>query len=433
MHGVRTLALQYRRGRASAPPSASRALAAAGRIDAGPGRDLVDALHCLMGLKLASNLRQIAAGRAPDNSIRLSEIGTLDAPGTEGLARDRAPLPAVAGAALPARRDVTGRRRPRTQVLVALCAAGFALFNFPLAQRLGQGTPTVFGLPLLPTAIFADLDRPDRGPRARERRPARARERRAMISPALVLGASFGYLLLLFTIAAFGDRRAAQGRSVIDNAGIYALSWGVYCTAWTYFGSVGRAASSGVWFLPIYLGPTLAMLLGWVVLRKMVRIASTYRITSIADFIASRYGKSPLLAALVTLITVVGIVPYIALQLKAVSAGYQLLTANPAARRRRRLVARRHPLRRAGARRLRHHLRHAPPRPRRTARGHGRGHRLRVGGQARGLPRGRALRHLGPLRRHGATSGPRASRCRTSRRSSASTGPAPSTTRSGSR
>ncbi|MFO1208712.1 MAG: sensor histidine kinase [Amaricoccus sp.] len=151
-----------------------------------------------------------------------------------------------------------------------------------------------------------------------------------MISPALVLGASFGYLLLLFAIAAFGDRRAARGRSVIDNALIYALSWGVFCTAWTYFGSVGRAASSGVWFLPIYLGPTLAMLVGWIVLRKMVRIAKTYRITSIADFIASRYGKSPALAAIVTLITVVGIVPYIALQLKAVSAGYQLLTGNPA-------------------------------------------------------------------------------------------------------
>ncbi len=151
-----------------------------------------------------------------------------------------------------------------------------------------------------------------------------------MIPPALVLGSSFGYLLLLFTIAAYGDRRAAQGRSVIGNPTIYALSWGVFCTAWTYFGSVGRAASSGVWFLPIYLGPTLAMLVAWIVLRKIVRIARTYRITSIADFIAGRYGKSPLLAALVTLITVVGIVPYIALQLKAVSAGYLVLTGQPA-------------------------------------------------------------------------------------------------------
>lgn len=101
---------------------------------------------------------------------------------------------------------------------------------------------------------------------------------------------------------------------------------GVYCTAWTYFGSVGRAASAGVWFLPIYLGPTLAMVLGWVVLRKMVRIAKTYRITTIADFVVSRYGKSPLLAGAVTLITLVGILPYIALQLKAVSVAFSVMT-----------------------------------------------------------------------------------------------------------
>ncbi|MGV8803872.1 MAG: ATP-binding protein [Polaromonas sp.] len=148
-----------------------------------------------------------------------------------------------------------------------------------------------------------------------------------MLSPALVIAASLAYLLLLFAVAYWADRRATQGRSVIANAWTYALSLAVYCTAWTYFGSIGRAASGGVWFLPIYLGPTLAMALGWIVLRKMIRIAKTYRITSIADFIASRYGKSPLLAGLVTLIAVVGIVPYIALQLKAVSAGYALLTA----------------------------------------------------------------------------------------------------------
>ncbi|HZT55497.1 MAG TPA: histidine kinase, partial [Burkholderiaceae bacterium] len=147
-----------------------------------------------------------------------------------------------------------------------------------------------------------------------------------MLSAPLVVGASFAYLLLLFAVAAFGDARARQGRSVIGNAWVYALSMAVYCTAWTYFGSVGRAASAGVWFLPIYLGPTLAMALAWAVLRKMIRIAKAYRITSIADFIASRYGKSPLLAGTVTLITVVGIVPYIALQLKAVSSGYALLT-----------------------------------------------------------------------------------------------------------
>lgn len=150
-----------------------------------------------------------------------------------------------------------------------------------------------------------------------------------MLSPALVMGASLAYLMLLFGIASLGDKRAQQGRSIIANPWIYSLSLAVYCSAWTYFGSVGRAASGGIWFLPIYLGPTLAMILGWLVLRKMIRIAKTYRITSIADFIGSRYGKSPLLAGLVSVIAVVGIVPYIALQLKAVSAGYSLLTTAP--------------------------------------------------------------------------------------------------------
>ena len=142
----------------------------------------------------------------------------------------------------------------------------------------------------------------------------------------LVLGASFAYLAALFALAWWADRRAAAGRSVIGNAWVYALSIGVYCTAWTYFGSVGRAASSGLWFLPIYLGPTLAMLLAWSLLRKMVRIAHTHRITSIADFVASRYGKSRTLAALVTLIALVGILPYVALQLKAIASGFALLT-----------------------------------------------------------------------------------------------------------
>lgn len=146
----------------------------------------------------------------------------------------------------------------------------------------------------------------------------------------VVIVAAFGYLALLFAIAHFGDRRAREGRSLIGSPWVYTLSMGVYCTAWTYFGSIGRAASSGLWFLPIYLGPTLAMLMAWTVLRKMIRIARTHRITSIADFIASRHGKSPLLAMLVTLIAVVGILPYVALQLKAIASGYALLVDAPA-------------------------------------------------------------------------------------------------------
>lgn len=150
-----------------------------------------------------------------------------------------------------------------------------------------------------------------------------------MLSAPLVLGTSFAYLLLLFAVAQFADRRARAGRSVIGNAWVYTLSMGVYCTAWTYFGSVGRASSSGLWFLPIYLGPTLAMLLAWTVLRKMIRIARLGRITSIADFIASRHGKSRTLAALVTVFALVGILPYVALQLKAIASGLAVLTAAP--------------------------------------------------------------------------------------------------------
>ena len=152
-----------------------------------------------------------------------------------------------------------------------------------------------------------------------------------MISSPVVIAASLAYLLALFAVAWWANRRAAAGRSVIGNAWVYALSMGVYCTAWTYFGSIGRAASGGLWFLPIYLGPTLAMVLAWLVLRKMIRIARTWRITSIADFIASRYGNSRLLGGLVTLIALVGVVPYVALQLKAVASGYALLTGGSAA------------------------------------------------------------------------------------------------------
>ena len=148
-----------------------------------------------------------------------------------------------------------------------------------------------------------------------------------MLPASLVIAVSFAYLLALFAIAWWADHRAHMGRSVIGNAWVYALSMAVYCSAWTYFGSVGRAAGSGVWFLPIYLGPMLAMILAWVVVRKMIRIARAYRITSIADFIASRYGKSPSLAGLVTLITVVGIVPYMALQLKGIASAYAVMTS----------------------------------------------------------------------------------------------------------
>src|SRR3546814_8464842 len=100
-------------------------------------------------------------------------------------------------------------------------------------------------------------------------------------------------------------------------------------SSWTFYGSVGRAASGGIHFLPIYLGPTLVCLLWWFVIRKIIRISKANRITSIADFISSRYGKSTSLGALVTVIAVVGIIPYISLQLKAVSTSFNVLRQYP--------------------------------------------------------------------------------------------------------
>ncbi|AQU82303.1 MAG: histidine kinase [Halomonas sp.] len=145
----------------------------------------------------------------------------------------------------------------------------------------------------------------------------------------IILGTAFGYLALLFVVAAWGDRRAEQGRSLIGSPTVYALSIAVYCTAWTFYGSVGRAAEHGPSFLLIYLGPTLAMLLAPSVIRKMVRIAARQRITSIADFISARYGKNTTLGALVALMALISITPYIALQLKAITVSHAVLINYP--------------------------------------------------------------------------------------------------------
>ncbi|GLR64305.1 sensor histidine kinase [Marinospirillum insulare] len=143
------------------------------------------------------------------------------------------------------------------------------------------------------------------------------------------LAVGFSYLGILFLIAAWGDKRSIQGRSIINSPLVYALSIAVYCTAWTFYGSVGRAAETGLSFLLVYLGPTLAMLLGWFMIRKMIRISRAQKITSIADFISARYGKSTRLGVLVTLIAVIGVMPYIALQLKAITISHALLTGYP--------------------------------------------------------------------------------------------------------
>jgi Na+/proline symporter/nitrogen-specific signal transduction histidine kinase len=145
------------------------------------------------------------------------------------------------------------------------------------------------------------------------------------MSLSLIIVCSLLYIALLFYIAWWVDKRADRGASVVSNPYVYALSLAVYCTAWTFFGSVGRATSGGLSFLAVYLGPSLLAPLWYMLLRKMILISKNQRITSIADFISSRYGKSSNLAVLVTVIAVTGIVPYISIQLRAVTQGINVL------------------------------------------------------------------------------------------------------------
>ncbi len=134
-----------------------------------------------------------------------------------------------------------------------------------------------------------------------------------------ILGALL-YMAALFAIAYFGDVNGERlgGRKV--RSAIYALSLAVYCTSWTFFGSVGLASSQGLDFLPIYIGPLLVMVFGYPLIARVVRVAKSQNITSVADFVAARYGKSESVAAIVAVIALIGAVPYVALQLKAISA-----------------------------------------------------------------------------------------------------------------
>lgn len=134
-----------------------------------------------------------------------------------------------------------------------------------------------------------------------------------------------GYLSLLFLVAYYAERREKVGKSIVANPFVYSLSIAVYCTSWTFYGSVGEAATSGLSFLPIYLGPTLMASLWWLILNKIIGIAKEHRITTISDFIGSRYGNSLSLSALVTLVTLIGITPYLGLQMKAIMNTFTLL------------------------------------------------------------------------------------------------------------
>lgn len=135
-----------------------------------------------------------------------------------------------------------------------------------------------------------------------------------------------GYVALLFLVAFLADRRAARGQSAtwMRSPLIYTLSLSIYCTAWTFYGAVGYAARSGLEFLTIYLGPTLVMIGWWWGLRKLVRVGRSQRVTSIADLLSARYGKSNALAIGVTVLAVIGITPYISLQLQSITLSFAI-------------------------------------------------------------------------------------------------------------
>ena len=149
-----------------------------------------------------------------------------------------------------------------------------------------------------------------------------------MLSHGLILALSLAYLGVLFVVAFLGERgqrRWSRGRF---GPITYGLSLAIYCTSWTFYGAVGRAATIGLDFALIYVGPALMIVLGWPALAKIVRVAKRENVTSIADFLGARYGKSRAVAVLVTLIAFVGVIPYLALQLQAVSTSFAAIASN---------------------------------------------------------------------------------------------------------
>ncbi|MGJ8661146.1 MAG: sodium:solute symporter family transporter, partial [Bacteroidota bacterium] len=134
------------------------------------------------------------------------------------------------------------------------------------------------------------------------------------------------YLGILSLAANYAEKRSLNQKSLLKKSWVYSLSLAVYCTAWTFYGSVGRAVDQGIDFLTIYIGPLIGCVLFWFVLRKMIRISNMQKVSSLADFLSNRYGKSITLGVLISVFSVIGIIPYISLQLKSISESIFILT-----------------------------------------------------------------------------------------------------------
>ncbi len=151
-----------------------------------------------------------------------------------------------------------------------------------------------------------------------------------MVSSWVLLLVSIGYAALLFAVAWWGDRRPLYPDRPWLRPVVYGLALAVYCSSWTFYGAVGSAVRYGVGYLPIYLGPLLLLMFGWRIIERLALIAHHQNTVSIADFISSRYGRSRRLAALVAIIALIGVVPYLALQYKAVALSLGVLTGQDA-------------------------------------------------------------------------------------------------------
>ena len=142
---------------------------------------------------------------------------------------------------------------------------------------------------------------------------------------AVLIIVALSYIGVLFWLANWGDKTTPLAKRISHHPFVYSLSLGIYCTSWTYYGSVGTAATSSWSYLPILLGPALLFLFGQGFLRKLVLVSKKQNITTIADFISARYGKRQTTAIMVTVIALLATIPYIALQLKALSTSFLLL------------------------------------------------------------------------------------------------------------
>jgi Na+/proline symporter len=141
-----------------------------------------------------------------------------------------------------------------------------------------------------------------------------------------VIAVTLSYMIGLFVIAYFVAKKYNQGRNLTDNAIVYALSLSIYCTAWTFYGNVGLAVTTSYLFIGVYIGPTLFFIFWRGIQKKIFEIKNKYAITSIAGFLSSRYGKSSAVGAIASLIALIGIVPYLSLQLKAIFTSYAFIT-----------------------------------------------------------------------------------------------------------